>query len=75
MLSVTLLSFIFFTGLVIALTWWFTRGSDLNTDEATSLVEANRHFHGPHFADEPVDEQLIGLNAGSSARDCLSCWK
>ena len=68
MLSVTLLSFIFFTGLVIALTWWFTRGSDLNTDEGYFL--AGRSLTGIFIAGSLLltnlsTEQLIGLNAGS----------
>jgi SSS family solute:Na+ symporter len=79
MLSMTLLSFLFFTGLVIVLTWWFTRGSDLNTDEGYFL--AGRSLTGIFIAGSLLltnlsTEQLIGLNAGSF-NDGLSvmCWE
>jgi len=75
----TLLSFLFFTGLVIVLTWWFTRGSDLNTDEGYFL--AGRSLTGIFIAGSLLltnlsTEQLIGLNAGSF-NDGLSvmCWE
>ena len=79
MLSVTLLSFIFFTGLVIALTWWFTRGSDLNTDEGYFL--AGRSLTGIFIAGSLLltnlsTEQLIGLNAGSFSEGLsVMCWE
>ena len=79
MLSMTLLSFLFFTGLVIVLTWWFTRASDLNTDEGYFL--AGRSLTGIFIAGSLLltnlsTEQLIGLNAGSF-EDGLSvmCWE
>ena len=79
MLSMTLLSFLFFTGLVIILTWWFTRASDLNTDEGYFL--AGRSLTGIFIAGSLLltnlsTEQLIGLNAGSF-NDGLSvmCWE
>ena len=79
MLSMTLLSFLFFTGLVIVLTWWFTRASDLNTDEGYFL--AGRSLTGIFIAGSLLltnlsTEQLIGLNAGSF-NDGLSvmCWE
>ncbi len=79
MLSMTFLSFLFFTGLVIALTWWFTRGSDLKTDEGYFL--AGRSLTGIFIAGSLLltnlsTEQLIGLNAGSF-NDGLSvmCWE
>lgn len=75
----TLLSFLFFTGLVIILTWWFTRASDLNTDEGYFL--AGRSLTGIFIAGSLLltnlsTEQLIGLNAGSF-NDGLSvmCWE
>jgi SSS family solute:Na+ symporter len=75
----TIATFIFFTALVIVLTWWFTRGTDINTDEGYFL--AGRSLTGIFIAGSLLltnlsTEQLIGLNAGSF-NDGLSvmCWE
>jgi SSS family solute:Na+ symporter len=79
MLPMTLLSFLFFTGLVAFLTWRVTRGTNLNTDEGYFL--AGRSLTGIFIAGSLLltnlsTEQLIGLNAGSF-NDGLSvmCWE
>ena len=67
MLSMTLLSFLFFTGLVIVLTWWFTRSSDMNTDEGYFL--AGRSLTGIfHRRVTAVDQFIDG------ATDWLERW-
>lgn len=75
----TIATFIFFTALVAVLTWWFTRGTDINTDEGYFL--AGRSLTGVFIAGSLLltnlsTEQLIGLNAGSF-NDGLSvmCWE
>ncbi len=75
----TLATFVFFTALVAILTWWFTRGTDVNTDEGYFL--AGRSLTGVFIAGSLLltnlsTEQLIGLNAGSF-NDGLSvmCWE
>ena len=76
---ITLVTFVFFTGLVAVLTWWFTRHSDVSTDEGFFL--AGRSLTGIFIAGSLLltnlsTEQLIGLNAGSFS-DGLSvmCWE
>lgn len=75
----TIATFIFFTALVVVLTWWFTRGTNLETDEGYFL--AGRSLTGVFIAGSLLltnlsTEQLIGLNAGSF-NDGLSvmCWE
>ncbi len=75
----TLVTFIFFTALVAVLTWWITKGTDLDTDEGYFL--AGRSLTGIFIAGSLLltnlsTEQLIGLNAGSF-NDGLSvmCWE
>ena len=75
----TLVTFIFFTGLVAVLTWYLTRKQDLSTDEGFFL--AGRSLTGVFIAGSLLltnlsTEQLIGLNAGSFD-DGLSvmCWE
>lgn len=75
----TIATFIFFTCLVIVLTWWLTRGTNLDTDEGYFL--AGRSLTGIFIAGSLLltnlsTEQLIGLNAGSF-NDGLSvmCWE
>jgi SSS family solute:Na+ symporter len=75
----TLITFIFFTGLVAVLTWYFSRGTDVNTHEGYFL--AGRSLTGIFIAGSLLltnlsTEQLIGLNAGSF-NDGLSvmCWE
>lgn len=79
MTTTTIITFIFFTALVAVLTWWFTRGTELNTDEGYFL--AGRSLTGIFIAGSLLltnlsTEQLIGLNAGSF-NDGLSvmCWE
>ena len=76
---VTAITFVFFTGLVAILTWWFTRGTNIHTDEGFFL--AGRSLTGIFIAGSLLltnlsTEQLIGLNAGSF-NDGLSvmCWE
>lgn len=75
----TIATFIFFTSLVAVLTWWFTRGTDVHTNEGYFL--AGRSLTGIFIAGSLLltnlsTEQLIGLNAGSFD-DGLSvmCWE
>ncbi|MCC9641402.1 solute:sodium symporter family transporter [Rhodopirellula sp. JC740] len=77
--TTTFVSFLFFTGLVAFLTWWKTRGSDVDTDEGYFL--AGRSLTGVFIAGSLLltnlsTEQLVGLN-GDSFRDGLSvmCWE
>ena len=65
----TAITFLFFTGLVAFLTWWLTRGTNINTDEGYFL--AGRSLTGIFIAGSLLltnlsTEQLIGLNAGLS---------
>ena len=64
----TLLSFIFFTALVAALTWWLTRGKGTNDEEGYFL--AGRSLTGVFIAGSLLltnlsTEQLVGLNGGA----------
>ena len=75
----TIATFIFFTALVGIITWWITRGSNVDTDEGYFL--AGRSLTGIFIAGSLLltnlsTEQLIGLNAGSFT-DGLSvmCWE
>lgn len=75
----TIASFIFFTALVAILTFWITRGTNVNTDEGYFL--AGRSLTGLFIAGSLLltnlsTEQLIGLNAGAF-NDGLSvmCWE
>jgi solute:Na+ symporter, SSS family len=75
----TLGSFAFFTALVAVLTWWLTRGTNLDTDEGYFL--AGRSLTGGFIAGSLLltnlsTEQLVGLNA-ASFNDGLSvmCWE
>ena len=75
----TLVTFVFFTAAVAVLTWWITRGSDVDTDEGYFL--AGRSLTGIFIAGSLLltnlsTEQIIGLNAGSF-NDGLSvmCWE
>lgn len=76
---ITIVSFLFFTSLVAVLTWWMTRGSDVDTDEGYFL--AGRSLTGIFIAGSLLltnlsTEQLVGLN-GDSFNDGLSvmCWE
>ena len=75
----TIVTFIFFTALVAVLTWWFTRKTNLDTDEGYFL--AGRSLTAVFIAGSLLltnlsTEQLIGLNGGSF-NDGLSvmCWE
>lgn len=77
--AITLISFVFFTGLVAFLTWRITRGSDVESDEGYFL--AGRSLTGVFIAGSLLltnlsTEQLVGLN-GDSFNDGLSvmCWE
>tara|TARA_R110002049_G_scaffold46487_1_gene135088 strand:+ start:7696 stop:9330 length:1635 start_codon:yes stop_codon:yes gene_type:complete len=64
----TLITFLFFTISVAVLTWWITRGTDIDTDEGYFL--AGRSLTGVFIAGSLLltnlsTEQLIGLNAGA----------
>lgn len=75
----TIVTFLFFTLLVVVLTCWVARGTNLDTDEGYFL--AGRSLTGIFIAGSLLltnlsTEQLIGLNAGSF-NDGLSvmCWE
>ncbi|MCL4104812.1 UNVERIFIED_CONTAM: hypothetical protein GTU68_034251 [Idotea baltica] len=77
--AITIISFVFFTGLVAFLTWRITRGSDVESDEGYFL--AGRSLTGVFIAGSLLltnlsTEQLVGLN-GDSFNDGLSvmCWE
>lgn len=77
--AITILSFVFFTGLVAFLTWRLTRNSDVESDEGYFL--AGRSLTGAFIAGSLLltnlsTEQLVGLN-GDSFKDGLSvmCWE
>ena len=66
----TLITFIFFTGLVAVLTWWLTRGKGTNTEDGFFL--AGRSLTGLVIAGSLLltnlsTEQLVGLNGGAFA--------
>ncbi|MEM7456563.1 MAG: solute:sodium symporter family transporter, partial [Planctomycetota bacterium] len=75
----TFLTFAFFTALVAVLTWWFTRGTDVNTNEGYFL--AGRSLTGVFIAGSLLltnlsTEQLIGLNANSFNEGLsVMCWE
>lgn len=75
----TAITFLFFTGLVAFLTWWLTRGTNINTDEGYFL--AGRSLTGIFIAGSLLltnlsTEQLIGLNAGSFNEGLsVMCWE
>lgn len=61
----TLLSFLFFTGLVVVLTWYFTRSEDIRSQQGYFL--AGRSLTFPFIAGSLLltnlsTEQLVGLN-------------
>ena len=75
----TIATFVFFTVLVAVLTWWLTRGTELNTDEGYFL--AGRSLTGIFIAGSLLltnlsTEQLIGLNGGSFNEGLsVMCWE
>lgn len=75
----TIATFVFFTALVAVLTWVYTRGTDVSTNEGYFL--AGRSLTGVFIAGSLLltnlsTEQLVGLNAGAF-KDGLSlmCWE
>ncbi len=78
-MTTTIATFIFFTVLVIVLTWWLTRGTNIDTDEGYFL--AGRSLTGVFIAGSLLltnlsTEQLIGLNAGSFNEGLsVMCWE
>ena len=75
----TILTFIFFTGLVAALTWWITRGKGTDTEEGFFL--AGRSLTGVVIAGSLLltnlsTEQLVGLNgAGFTEGLSVMAWE
>jgi SSS family solute:Na+ symporter len=76
---VTVVSFVFFTGLVGILTWWLTRHEDVETN--TGFFLAGRSLTFPVIAGSLLltnlsTEQLVGLN-GSAFTDglCVMVWE
>ena len=76
---ITILSFLFFTGLVGVLTWWLTRTDD--HDSATGYFLAGRSLSFPLIAGSLLltnlsTEQLVGLN-GAAFTDglCVMVWE
>ena len=79
MLSVTLLSFLFFTALVGVITWYITRNDDVSTNDGFFL--AGRSLTFPFIAGSLLltnlsTEQLVGLN-GAAFTDglCVMVWE
>ncbi len=79
MVSVTVISFLFFTALVGVLTWYITRNDDVSTNDGFFL--AGRSLTFPFIAGSLLltnlsTEQLVGLN-GSAFTDglCVMVWE
>ena len=78
-MTLTLITFVFFTVLVAVLTWYLTRNTNVNTDEGYFL--AGRSLTGIFIAGSLLltnlsTEQLIGLNAGSFDHGLsVMCWE
>lgn len=75
----TILTFLFFTALVGALTWWMTRGDNHHT--STGYFLAGRTLTGGYIAGSLLltnlsTEQLVGLN-GAAFTDgiCVMAWE
>ena len=67
---VTILTFVFFTGLVAVLTWWITRGKGTDTEDGFFL--AGRSLTGVVIAGSLLltnlsTEQLVGLASATKA--------
>lgn len=75
----TILSFVFFTGLVAALTWWITRGKGTDSEEGFFL--AGRSLTGVVIAGSLLltnlsTEQLVGLNGGATEQGLsIMAWE
>jgi SSS family solute:Na+ symporter len=75
----TLLSFLFFTGLVAVLTWWITRGDDHQSSQGFFLAGRSLTFPliaGSLLLTNLSTEQLVGLN-GAAYTDglCVMVWE
>lgn len=75
----TIATFLFFTALVAALTWWITRNSDSTTNDGYFL--AGRSLTGVFIAGSLLltnlsTEQLVGLNGGAFKEGLsVMCWE
>ncbi|TWU59929.1 putative symporter YidK [Rubripirellula tenax] len=79
MLSVTLISFLFFTGLVAVLTWYFTRNDDHESSSGYFLGGRSLTFPliaGSLLLTNLSTEQMVGLN-GAAFTDglCVMVWE
>ncbi len=76
---VTLISFLFFTGLVGLITWWLTRKDDHQTSDGYFL--GGRALTGGYIAGSLLltnlsTEQLVGLNGAAFADGlCVMAWE
>ena len=75
----TLLSFVFFTGLVAVLTWWITRGDDHGSSKGYFLAGRTLTFPliaGSLLLTNLSTEQMVGLN-GAAFTDglCVMVWE
>lgn len=75
----TLISFLFFTGLVGALTWWLTRGDDHGSSQGYFLAGRSLTFPliaGSLLLTNLSTEQMVGLN-GAAFTDglCVMVWE
>ncbi|QDU99106.1 solute:sodium symporter family transporter [Lignipirellula cremea] len=78
-LTLTLLSFLFFTGLVAMLTWWFTRHDDHASTGGYFLAGRSLTFPliaGSLLLTNLSTEQMVGLN-GAAFKDglCVMVWE
>lgn len=75
----TLITFLFFTGLVAVSTWWLTRGK--NTDTEDGFFLAGRSLGGLVIAGSLLltnlsTEQLVGLNGGAFSQGLsIMAWE
>ena len=75
----TLISFLFFTGLVAALTWYFTRSDDHSSSSGYFLAWRSLTFPliaGSLLLTNLSTEQIVGLN-GAAFTDglCVMVWE
>ena len=75
----TILSFLFFTGLVAVLTWWITRGDDHGSSKGYFLAGRTLTFPliaGSLLLTNLSTEQMVGLN-GDAFTDglCVMVWE
>ena len=78
-MAVTLVSFLFFTALVAALTWWLTRGDDHASTAGYFLAGRSLSFPliaGSLLLTNLSTEQMVGLN-GAAFTDglCVMVWE